>query len=161
MANVYILCGAPGSGKTYWAQHHIKSGTAYVSRDNIRFSLIKEGEDYFSHEDEVYQIMWDQINGALSDGRDVIIDQTSLTPKSRKYLIDHLTGYNTLNAIWIDTPLEVALERNDSRKGLAHVPRGTIRRMYYSFIEPSFDEGFNRIFRYKDDKMTMKKRGDI
>ncbi len=158
MPNVYILCGASGSGKTYWAQHHIKPGAAYVSRDAIRFSLIKEGEDYFSHENEVYQIMWDQINGALSDGRDVIVDQTSLTPKSRKYLIDHLTGYKTLNAIWIDTSLETALERNEMREGLAHVPRGVIRRMYYSFVEPSFEEGFDRIFRYKDNKMTMKER---
>lgn len=158
MPNVYILCGAPGSGKTYWAQHHIKPGAAYISRDTIRFSLIKEGEDYFSHEDQVYQIMWDQINGALSDGRDVIVDQTSLTPKSRKYLIDHLTGYKTLNAIWIDTPLETALERNEMRKGLAHVPRVVVRRMYYSFVEPSLEEGFDRIFRYKDNKMTMKER---
>ena len=158
MADVYILCGAPGSGKTYWAQHHIKPGAAYVSRDIIRFSLLKEGEDYFSHEDEVYQIMWDQINGALSDGRNVIVDQTSLNPKSRKYLIDHLTGYEKLNAIWIDTPLEIALKRNETRDGLAHVPRDIIRRMYYSFVEPSFEEGFDRIFRYKNDKMTIKER---
>lgn len=158
MADVYILCGAPGSGKTYWAQHHIKPGAAYVSRDIIRFSLLKEGEDYFSHENEVYQIMWDQINGALSDGRDVIVDQTSLNPKSRKYLIDHLTGYGKLNAIWIDTPLEIALKRNETRDGLTHVPRSVICRMYYSFVEPSFEEGFDRIFRYKNDKMTMKER---
>lgn len=158
MADVYLLCGAPGSGKTYWAQHHIKPGAVHISRDSIRFSLLKEGEDYFSHEKEVYQIFWDQINGALSDGRDVIVDQTSLTPKSRKYLIDHLTGYNTLNAIWIDTPLQTALERNEMRKGLAYVPRGSIRKMYALFVEPSFDEGFDRIFRYKNNKMTMKER---
>ena len=30
--------------------------------------------------------------------------------------------------------------------------------MYYSFIEPSLEEGFDRIFRYKDNKMTMKER---
>ncbi len=158
MADVYIMCGCPGSGKSYWCEHHIKSGAAYISRDAIRFSLLKPGEDYFAHEDEVYKLFWDQINGALSDGRDVIVDQTSLTPKSRKYLIDHLTGYKTLNAIWIDTPLETALERNEMRKGLAHVPKGVIRRMYYSFIEPSLEEGFDRIFRYKDNKMTMKER---
>lgn len=158
MADVYVLCGIPGSGKSYWAQHHIKPGVAYVSRDNIRFSLLKEGEDYFSHEDEVYHIMWDQINGALSDGRDVVVDQTSLNPKSRKYLIDHLTGYEKLNAIWIDTPLETALKRNEMRCGLAYVPSFVIHRMYKSFIEPSFKEGFYRIFRYKNDKMMMKER---
>lgn len=158
MTNVYILCGIPGSGKSFWAQHHIKPGAAYISRDTIRFSLLKEGEPYFSHENEVYDVLWDQINGALSDGRDVFVDQTSLNKKSRKFLIDHLTGYNKINVIWFDTPLEVALERNEQRKGLAKVPRGQIRRMYYSFEEPTFEEGFDKIFKYKDNKMTMKKR---
>lgn len=157
MADVYLLCGGPGSGKSYWAQHHIKPGAAYVSRDAIRFSLLKEGEDYFSHEDEVYSILWDQINGALSDGRNVFVDQTSLNPKSRKYLIDHISGYDHINAIWIKTPLETALERNELRKGtLSYVPRGIVRRMHSSFIEPSFNEGFTRIFKFENEKMTMK-----
>ena len=159
MADVYLLCGIPNSGKSFWAAHHVKPGAAYVSRDTIRFSLLKEGEPYFSHEDEVYNILWDQTNGALSDGRDVIVDQTSLNKKSRKFLIDHLTGYNKINVIWFDTPLEIALERNEHRKSLTKVPRGQLRRMYYSFEEPTFEEGFDKIFRYKDNKMTMKKRG--
>ncbi len=158
MADVYLLCGAPGSGKTYWAQHHVKPGVAYVSRDSIRFSLLKENESYFSREDDVYQIFWDKINSALRDGCDVIVDQTSLTPRSRKYLIDHLVGYKNINAIWFDTPLEVMLERNESREGLAHVPIHEVRRMYNSFKEPSYNEGFNKIFRYKNNKMTMKER---
>ena len=158
MADVYLLCGIPGSGKSFWSAHHVKPGAAYVSRDTIRFSLLKEGEPYFSHEDEVYNILWDQINGALSDGRDVIVDQTSLNKKSRKFLIDHLTGYNKINVIWFDTPLEVALERNEHREDLTKVPRGQIRRMYYSFEKPTFEEGFDKIFRYKDNKMTMKER---
>ena len=91
MADVYIMCGCPGSGKSYWCEHHIKSGAAYISRDAIRFSLLKPGEGYFTHEDEVYKLFWDQINGALSDGRDVFVDQTSLTRKSRKYLIQHFS----------------------------------------------------------------------
>lgn len=156
MADVYIMCGCPGSGKSYWCEHHIKSGAAYISRDAIRFSLLEPGEDYFAHEDEVYKLFWDQINGALSDGRDVFVDQTSLTRKSRKYLIQHLKGYNHINAIWIATPLKVAIERNDKRTGRAKVPVSDVVSMYKRFEEPSFKEGFYRIFRYKDNKMTYK-----
>lgn len=159
MADLYLLCGPPGSGKSYWAQHHLKPGAAYISRDSIRFSLLKEGEDYFAHEDEVYQILWDQINGALSDGRDVFVDQTSLNPKSRKYLLDHIKGYKNVNAIWIKTPIELALERNETRKGTkTYVPRDKVRRMFYSFREPTFEEGFYRIFKYENNKMTMQEK---
>lgn len=159
MADVYIMCGCPGSGKTTWLSKHVKPGSAIVSRDFIRFSLLKEGEPYFSHEDEVYDILWDQINGALSDGRDVFVDQTSLNKRSRKWLLDHITGYDKVNVIWIDTPLEIALERNEKRKGTkAYVPREQVRKMFFSIEPPSFEEGFFRIFRYKDEKMLMKER---
>lgn len=159
MADVYIMCGCPGSGKTTWLKNHVKPGSAVISRDTIRFSLLKEGEDYFSHEEEVTAILWDQINGVLSDGRDVFVDQTSLNKRSRKWLLDHITGYDKVNVIWIDTPLEIALERNEKRKGTkAYVPRGQVRRMFFSIEPPSFEEGFFRIFRYKDEKMLMKER---
>ena len=160
MADLYLMCGAPGSGKSTLLKNHLKidNKNIVISRDKIRFNLVKPSEPYFSKEKEVYKEFWKEINYYLSLGYNVFADQTSLTPKSRKYLIDHLTGYKTLNAIWIDTPLETALERNEMRKGLAHVPKGVIRRMYYSFIEPSLEEGFDRIFRYKDNKMTMKER---
>jgi len=59
MADVYIMCGCPGSGKTTWLKDHVKPGSAIISRDAIRFSLLKEGEDYFSHEEEVTAILWD------------------------------------------------------------------------------------------------------
>lgn len=159
MADVYIMCGCPGSGKSTWLKNHVKPGSAIISRDAIRFSLLKEGDGYFDKEDEVCNILWDQINGALSDGRDVFVDQTSLTKKSRKYLFDHIFGYDKANAIWIDTDLETALQRNELRKNTkAYVPRGQVRRMFFQFREPTFDEGFFRIFRYKDGKMTMKER---
>ena len=159
MADVYIMCGCPGSGKTTWLKNHVKPGSAIISRDTIRFSLLKEGEDYFSHEEEVTAILWDQINGVLSDGRDVFVDQTSLNKRSRKWLLDHITGYDKVNVIWIDTPLEIALERNEKRKGTkAYVPRRQVQRMFFSIEPPSFEEGFFRIFRYKDEKMLMKER---
>lgn len=162
MADVYIMCGCPGSGKSTWLKNHVKPGSAVISRDAIRFSLLKEGDGYFDKETEVCDMLWDQINGALSDGRDVFVDQTSLTKKSRKYLFDHIFGYDKANAIWIDTDLETALERNELRKNTkAYVPRGQVRRMFFQFTEPTFDEGFFRIFKYKDGKMTMKERSDI
>lgn len=159
MGDLYLVCGIPGSGKSTWLKNHVKPGNVVISRDKIRFSLLQEGENYFAHEDEVYTILWGEMNKALKEGKNVFVDQTSLTPRSRKYLIDHAKNYDHVNIVWIKVPLETALERNENRKGtLAYVPREQIRRMDMQFVEPTFDEGFNRIFKYEDDKMTEKER---
>ena len=45
-----IMCGAPGSGKSTYIEKHFISFPGYtkvVSRDQIRFSILKDDEDYF------------------------------------------------------------------------------------------------------------------
>ena len=160
MANLYLMCGVPGAGKSTFLKNRIKKDTSVIiSRDVIRFSIVKPEEEYFSHEDEVLEIFWKQINEALTTGKNVFVDQTSLTPRARKWLLQHVTGYTYANLIWIDETLETCLERNEERRGTrAYVPRSVVRRMYNQFIEPSLDEGFYRIYHYnsKEDKLTYK-----
>ena len=147
MAILTLIGGTPGSGKSTWLKNNIKDENAVIiSRDEIRFSIVKPDEDYFSHEDEVCQIFWTRINKALAANKNVFVDQTSITPKARKWLLQHVTGYDTVEFIWLDVDLKTCLERNENRKGTrAYVPRGVIRRMYAQFVPPSFDEGFDKI----------------
>ena len=160
MADLYLMCGVPGSGKSTFLKNKIKKDTStIISRDAIRFSIVKPEEDYFSHEDEVLEIFWKQINEALTAGKNVFVDQTSLTPKARKWLLQHVKGYDHANLIWIDEDIQTCLERNEKQRGTrSYVPRSVIRRMSKQFIEPSLDEGFYRIYRYnsKEDKLTYK-----
>ena len=56
------MCGPAGSGKSTWLIKQMKSKTdVCISRDNIRFGLLKEGEDYFAHEDRVKNIFYGAI----------------------------------------------------------------------------------------------------
>ena len=162
MSNLYLMCGTPGSGKTTFLKNRIKNDcSVIISRDDIRFSIVKTDEDYFSHEDEVLEIFWNKINKALAENKTVYVDQTSLTPRSRKWLLQHVTGYERACLIWINEDLETCLERNEKRKGTrAYVPRSVILRMYRQFIEPSLEEGFDYIFCYnsKDNKITYKRK---
>ena len=52
MKKVWLMCGIPASGKSTWAREHQEMfGGVIVSRDEIRFSIVKDDEEYFSHED--------------------------------------------------------------------------------------------------------------
>ena len=160
MADLFLMCGIPGAGKSTFLKNRVKKDTSVViSRDVIRFSIVKPEEDYFSHEDEVLAIFWKQINEALAAGKNAFVDQTSLTPQARKWLLQHVDGYDHANLVWIDENIQTCLERNEMRRGTrAYVPRDVIHRMNEQFIEPSLEEGFYRIYRYnsKENKLTYK-----
>ena len=62
MKVLYLLCGPSGSGKSTFAKLEdskrklVGENCLIISRDIIRFSLLKDGEDYFAHEKEVFNI---------------------------------------------------------------------------------------------------------
>ena len=156
MSDLYLMMGCPGSGKSTFIKNKIKnkdSKCAIISRDEIRFSITKPDEPYFAHENEVCAAMWEKINVELANGKNVFVDQTSLTVRSRKWLLQHVkVKYDHLNIIWVDASLETCLARNKARYGtMAFVPEESLIRMYKSIVPPLPVEGFYRIFKYNSE----------
>ena len=150
--------GVAGSGKSTWIQNNIsgfEGNTAIISRDIIRFSMIKEGEDYFSKEKEVWKEYVRQARESITGNDNTILDATHLNEASRGKILRAL-GKDLkdveINAIVIKTSLEKTLEQNGQRTGLSLVPEDTIRRMYSSFTVPVLNEGFDNIWIYWADK---------
>ena len=112
MAILYIYCGIPGSGKSYYASKHKLHNTEYLSRDEIRFSMVREDEEYFSRENEVYELFVKGIANALKFNKEVYADATHLNERSRARLLRAL-GKNLkdveVNIIYVRVPVEVAL----------------------------------------------------
>lgn len=136
---LYITCGIPGSGKSTWARRKVEEGWSWNSRDKIRFSLVAEDEDYFSRENQVYDIFISNIQNDIYDGiENIIADATHLNGRSRKQLLDRivLNGYEIVY-VYFDIPLEVAIERNDLREGREKVPNTVIKKMYNSLTIPT------------------------
>ena len=138
LPTLYVMCGAPGSGKSTWAKRElaVKPNTVYVSRDVIRLSVITDDEHYFSHEDEVYSIFITQITKSLEEGMNVIADATHLGHSARLKLVGCLNanGMTTkqYNIIFVQmgTSVEECIERDSKREGRTHVTAPVVRRMY-------------------------------
>ena len=143
MGILFILCGIPGSGKSTWARKQIENygmdKVAWISRDQIRFNLVKPNEEYFSRENEVVDIFVNEIQKAINNRTPfVLADATHLNRKSRTQLLNQLVLNETsVLYVYFDVPLSIALERNAKRQGRERVPDSVIEKMYYSFSRPA------------------------
>lgn len=168
MSRLIIGMGIPGSGKSTYLKFMVgdKLEHEYVSRDEIRFSLVKEDEEYFSREDDVWAEFVRRINEGLAAGKTVWADATHISVKSRAKLLRALEKMpDEIAVLWLDTPLQVAYERNLQRDGSrAYVPESVIERMWYSLQEPRFNEvtGFEYdvIYIKRPDEQVEVKRND-
>lgn len=135
---VWLLAGIPGSGKSTWVRQQISNkGGVHCSRDEIRFSLLSEEDDYFAHENEVIFLWKEKIKQAIEnpDVENVYIDATHLTEKTRKKVLNELPIDDNcfVITVFFKVPLEICLERNEKRSGRAYVPPEVIRDMYKSY----------------------------
>lgn len=144
---LWLMCGAPGSGKTWFAKNKLMKGRdwEYISRDEVRFSIVKDSEEYFSHEKEVFANFIEKVAIAFYWGGDnIIADATHLNWGSRRKFLEAFKKYVPLEEVdvipvVIEAKLEDILERNKLREGRARVPKKTIRRMRASMSDPEKD----------------------
>ena len=106
--------------------------------------MVKEDEDYFSKECEVFDKFISNICEALRSplAEDIYIDATHLSDKARKKVLNRLPKDNIDEVIYVvfKVPYEVCVERNNKREGRERVPESAIRRMYLSFQYPDIEK---------------------
>ena len=146
--HLYLMMGAPGSGKSTYVKNILKYGDIYVSRDEIRYSLLTEEDDYFAKENEVIKLFIQTIDEALANEDyqgNVYADATHLSPKGRAQVLNQLKNKDKVSVIYLDIPLNIILKRNAQREGRAFVPENVVRRMYNSIILPTKEEGIEKL----------------
>lgn len=143
---LWLMCGVPGVGKSWFAKNRLwRPGWVYISRDEIRFSIVKNEEEYFSHEKEVFYKFVDRIANTLTwDADDVIADATHLNWGSRRKLLKAINKYYPVEMldiipVVVEAKLDDILDRNKLRNGRARVPENVICRMRASMSDPEKD----------------------
>jgi predicted kinase len=138
-----ILIALPAAGKSTYAKNLMKMdpNIVVVSSDAIRKELYGSEEDQ-SHNQEVFNEVFNRTRAALANDLHVIVDATNL---SRKRRIAFLKQFNNCEkrATVFAIPFEVCCERNNSRERT--VPQYVMDRMYRSFEPPHYAEGFDSI----------------
>ena len=150
MKHLFLMCGVAGAGKSTYLSK-IKNA-AIISRDEIRFSIIGDFDDYFAKENEVFATFIQKIQKAIDNEegpKEIYCDATHLTKKSRDKVLNalNLTNVENITILVVRPSLTEALKRNAQRSGRKYVPNYVIRRMWSQFERPEEDE--NRIFDVK------------
>ena len=143
MSKLIMMVGIPGSGKSTYAKKMRADYEVYVSRDDIRFSMVKEDEPYFSREREVFATFVDTISTALKNNKTVWADATHISTHARLKLLRNLDiEPDEIEIIYMNTPLEKCLAQNELRKDTrAYVPEDVIYEMHENLTFPSHHEG--------------------
>lgn len=145
---VIVMCGLPGSGKSYFAEKYCKNHDNFVivSSDKIREELFGNVND-LKHNDYTFLRAYELIISYLLMRKNVIFDATNIEKKYRIKLISSIKSSMVEDIEFIcvnmTTPKEICIFRDKNRN--RSVGEKVINKLYNKFEEPTYDEGWNSI----------------
>ena len=143
---LYITVGLPGSGKSTYSKNFIKDKEIeYLSSDELRAVYGKSEEDQ-TVTPLVFGHIKRKVDEFLKDGKNVLVDATSVNRKERSDYIKTAKKYGAkVVAIVFKMDRQGLIDRNKKRgeQGGRVVPDWVIDKMLAKFEEPSYDEGID------------------
>jgi predicted kinase len=134
-AELVILIGLPGAGKSTFARQRFAESHVSVSLDDLRRSRQprrRQGE---------------LIHQALRAGHSVVVDNTNVGVKERAELIAAARAHGARVRVYLFTATSrECVARNRGREGAARVPDIAIFAAAQRLVRPAFDEGFDELY---------------
>ena len=145
---LYITVGLPGSGKSTYAKNFIKDkDVEYLSSDSLRAIYGKSEEDQ-TVTPLVFGHIKKKVDEFLKDGKNVLVDATSVNRKERSDYINTAKKYGAkVVTIVFKMDRQGLIDRNKKRgeQGGRVVPDWVIDKMLAKYEEPSHSEGIDVI----------------
>ncbi|MFI7154513.1 polynucleotide kinase-phosphatase [Nonomuraea sp. NPDC050022] len=125
--SLVVLVGVSGSGKSTFAAKHFKP-TQVISSDFCR-GLVADDENDQSATPAAFDLLHHIVGVRLARGLFTVVDATNVQYPARRSLIELAKKHDVLaEAIVLDTPEEVAIERNAGRPNRDFGPGVVIRQ---------------------------------
>jgi predicted kinase len=128
------MVGLQGSGKSTWVGRHLAGTHTVVSKDHWPNARRREARQRRV------------VAELLAAGARVVVDNTNPAPEDRAPLIAAAREAGVpVRAVWVDTPAELCLARNEAREGRARVPLQGVFSTRARFVPPTIAEDFDRV----------------
>lgn len=138
-----VLVGLQGAGKSTLARGFFGDTHVRVNLDMLRTR----------HREAAL------VEACVATSTPFVVDNTNLGPGERRRYLDAARDRAVLVAVWVDTPLETALARNELRVGKARVPDHVIVRAHRRLQPPRHDEGFRDVWCVRDEGTRWERIG--
>jgi len=145
---LYIAVGLPGSGKSTYAKNFIKDkDIEYLSSDELR-AVFGSGETDQTCTNQVFGHIKRKVDEFLKDGKNVLVDATSVNRKERADYITTAKKYGAKVVVLVfKMDRQGLIDRNKKRgqEGGRVVPDWVIDKMLTKYEEPSTSEGIDEV----------------
>jgi predicted kinase len=133
-AELVVMVGLQGSGKSTWVGRQLAGTHTVVSKDHWPNARRREARQLRV------------VAELLAAGASVVVDNTDPSPEERAALIAVARDAAVpVRAVWMDTPTAVCIERNEARTGRDRVPLQGLLATRSRLVPPSTEEGFVRV----------------
>lgn len=157
----YVLVGPQGIGKSYWVDTNIidpyiisydNAVKAVAAANDVRYSDIAAGKSSQFRKD-IEQAERHQVTNAVASGKDIVVDKTNMSAKSRRNAFRAIRGneadFDKIAVVFDFRGMEQdvlrSVEMRAAAEGDKYIPPADVISTMNRFEMPTYDEGFDNI----------------